>query len=71
METLDAYQHTMKDAADALLNKKLPSTEILVDHLLALALVHYINMAAENKNLRSDYTYSIGCLNLSCLFDLV
>ena len=55
METLDAYQHTMKDAADALLNKKLPSTEILVDHLLALALVHYINMAAENKNLRSDY----------------
>ena len=54
-ETLDAYQHTMKDAADALLNKKLASTDILVDHLLSLALVTYINMTAENKNLLSDY----------------
>ena len=45
----------MKDAADILINKKLSTVDVLVDHLMALALIHYINIATENKNLRSDY----------------
>lgn len=57
-ETLDAYHHTMKDTVDTLLNEKISSTEILVDHLLALVLVTYINMTVENKNLNSDYKSS-------------
>jgi hypothetical protein len=54
-ETIDEFKKTMKDAADILINKKLSTVDVLVDHLMALALIHYINIATENKNLRSDY----------------
>jgi len=54
-ETIDEFKKTIKDAADILINKKLQNVDMLVDHLTALALVQYINLAAENKNLRSDY----------------
>jgi hypothetical protein len=49
-ETIDEFKKTMKDAADILINKKISTADVLVDHLMALALIHYINMADDNKN---------------------
>jgi hypothetical protein len=54
-ETIDEFKKTMKDSTDILINKKLSTADVLVDHLMDLALIHYINMASDNKNLRSDY----------------
>jgi len=52
-ETIDEFKKTIKDAADILINKKLLTADVLVDHLMVLALVQYINLAAENKNRRA------------------
>ena len=55
-QTLDDYYKIITDAGEALLKKKLQTTESLIDHLQATALITHINMTAENKNLKKDYT---------------
>jgi hypothetical protein len=54
-ETIDEFKKTMKDAGDILINKKHSTADVVVDHLMTLTLIHYINIATENKNLCSDY----------------
>ena len=56
VQTLDDYVKIIKDAGEAVLKKKLQTPETLVDHLQAVALNTHINMTAENKNLKKDYT---------------
>jgi hypothetical protein len=51
-ETIDEFKKTMKDAGDILINK---NHSMVVDHLMTLTLIHYINIVTENKNLCSDY----------------
>jgi hypothetical protein len=52
----DDFYKIIKDAGEAVLKKKLPTPETLVDHLQSVALITHINMTAENKNLKKDYT---------------
>ena len=55
-QTLDEYAKLIKDAGDALLKKKLLTPEALIDHLQAGALITYINLTADCKNLKKEYT---------------
>jgi hypothetical protein len=56
VQTLDDYYKIITDSGEALLKKKLQTTESLIDHLQATALINHINMTSENKNLKKDYT---------------
>ena len=47
--------YSQDDSADTLLNKELPTTETLVDHLLDVTMITYINTDVENKHLHRDY----------------
>jgi hypothetical protein len=51
VQTLDDYYKIITDAGEALLKKKIQTTESLIDHLQAVALITHINMTAENKKL--------------------
>ena len=56
VQTLDDYYKIIRDAGEAVLKKKILTPEALVDHLQAESLITHINMTAENKNLKKEYT---------------
>jgi hypothetical protein len=55
-ESIDDFAKMMDDASETILKTKLPSVVALVDHLRTSQMILYINAAADNKNLRKDYS---------------
>jgi hypothetical protein len=55
-ESIDDFAKMMDDTSETILKKQLPTTAVLVDNLRASQMVLYDNAAADNKNLRKDYS---------------